>query len=68
MKSWNRDEIEGQSHQVSAGPLDLSFLAALPATPEPFADGRQIPGLDLSYPDHGSSFGHGQLPRHVAIA
>jgi SAM-dependent methyltransferase len=49
MKSWNRDEIEGQSHQVSAGPLDLSFLAALPSAPKPFADGRQIPWNDPDF-------------------
>jgi SAM-dependent methyltransferase len=49
MKSWSRDEIEGQSYQVSEGPLDLSFLAALPATPEPFADGRQIPWNDPEF-------------------
>jgi SAM-dependent methyltransferase len=45
----NRDYIEGKSFQVSKGPLDLSFLAALPADPEPFADGRQIPWNDQSF-------------------
>ena len=49
MKLFDRDEIEGQSCQISEGPLDLSFLAALPADPEPFADGRQIPWNDPDF-------------------
>lgn len=49
MKRWNRDAIEGQSYQVSEGPLDLSFLADLPVDPEPFADGRQIPWNDPGF-------------------
>jgi 2-polyprenyl-3-methyl-5-hydroxy-6-metoxy-1,4-benzoquinol methylase len=49
MGKWNRDEIEGQSYLVSKGPLDLSFLAALPDDPAPFADGRQIPWNDPDF-------------------
>jgi SAM-dependent methyltransferase len=49
MEVWDRDGIEGQIYQVSASPLDLSFLAALPAYPEPFADGRQIPWNDPGF-------------------
>lgn len=49
MKPFDRNEIEGQSYQVSQGALDLSFLAALPGDPEPFADGRQIPWNDPAF-------------------
>jgi SAM-dependent methyltransferase len=49
VKPFDRDEIEGQSYQVSQGALDLSFLAALPGDPEPFADGRQIPWNDPAF-------------------
>ncbi len=49
MKTFDRDEIEGKGYQVSEGPLDLSFLAALPVDPEPFADGRQIPWNDPGF-------------------
>ena len=46
---FDRDDIEGRRFQVSAEPLDLSFLAALPTDPEPFADGRQIPWNDPDF-------------------
>jgi SAM-dependent methyltransferase len=46
---FDRDEIEGQSLQVGAAPLDLSFLATLPADPQPFAEGRQIPWNDPDF-------------------
>ena len=49
MTDYDRDKVEGQSHQIGAGPLDLSFLAKLPTAPEPFADGRQIPWNDPGF-------------------
>ena len=58
MQSFDRDTIEGQTYQVCASWLDLSFLADLPTDPEPFADGRQIPWND---PD----FSRRMLARHL---
>jgi SAM-dependent methyltransferase len=49
VKPFDRDAIDGQSYKVSDGPLDLSFLSALPSDPEPFADGRQIPWNDPGF-------------------
>jgi SAM-dependent methyltransferase len=49
MKPFDRDEIQGYHYQISDGPLDLSFLADLPAEPEPFDDGRQIPWNDPDF-------------------
>lgn len=49
MKPFDRDKVEGQRYQISDGSLDLSFLAALPADPEPFAGGRQIPWNDPDF-------------------
>jgi 2-polyprenyl-3-methyl-5-hydroxy-6-metoxy-1,4-benzoquinol methylase len=49
MTSFDRDQVEGQHYQVSAGPLDLSFLGDLPSDPEPFAAGRQIPWNDPEF-------------------
>jgi SAM-dependent methyltransferase len=49
MTVYDRNNVEGQSYQISAGPLDLSFLANLPAAPEPFTDGRQIPWNDPEF-------------------
>jgi SAM-dependent methyltransferase len=49
MKPFDRDEIQGRHYRISDGPLDLSFLADLPAEPEPFDDGRQIPWNDPDF-------------------
>ena len=49
MPVFDRNHIEGESHQVCGGPLDLSFLARLPRDPEPFVDGRQIPWNDPDF-------------------
>lgn len=49
MTAFKRDQIEGQSYQVSDEPFDLSFLASLSTDPEPFADGRQIPWNDPGF-------------------
>ena len=49
MKTFDRDEIEGEMYQISKGPLDLSFLAALLPDPKPFADGRQFPWNDPDF-------------------
>jgi SAM-dependent methyltransferase len=49
VRTFDRDEIEGKIYQISEGPLDFSFLAALPPGPQPFADGRQIPWNDPDF-------------------